>query len=436
MPNRVQTLRSSAPGNLPQAGTRQPGELWVNFADANFGYIDASQTAQKLLAIRLFMNTAPYAVGDFVIYQGVIYRAIAPSSAGAFTVANWSKVGGAVFVGDVPPAAPDIGALWFDSVGAQLYVWFQDANSSQWVVAVNPGSGAAGLPDAPVDSTTYARNNGAWTRIASSLIPLMDGIATAGSAATLARGDHVHPVDTSRYAASNPSGFQTAGQVSASLAGYLPLAGGTLSGALTAANLNSSVTGGVAYVQLLSGSGAANSQLIHTDATGVMRLQNLAAGASNLSINVDGSFQISSSFAYKPGTPQWQTPSDARIKTVEGDYTAGLDVVLQLNPVFYRYKGNDTPTAEQSSDFADTTGALPYPASPNYHAALETKAFVGLVAQEVETVLPGMVGKRHGFIDGVEVPDIRTLDTGELMYTFINAIKELAARVAELEAAR
>ena len=40
MPNRVQTLRSSVPGNMPQAATRAPGELWLNFADAHIGTLD------------------------------------------------------------------------------------------------------------------------------------------------------------------------------------------------------------------------------------------------------------------------------------------------------------------------------------------------------------------------------------------------------------
>ena len=35
-----------------------------------------------------------------------------------------------------------------------------------------------------------------------------------------------------RYAASNPAGYQTAAQVTAVLANYLPLGGGTLNGAL------------------------------------------------------------------------------------------------------------------------------------------------------------------------------------------------------------
>lgn len=41
----------------------------------------------------------------------------------------------------------------------------------------------------------------------SASLPSMDSVANPGSAATFAHSDHVHPTDTSRYAASNPSNF-------------------------------------------------------------------------------------------------------------------------------------------------------------------------------------------------------------------------------------
>ena len=40
-------------------------------------------------------------------------------------------------VSDTAPASPQVGQLWFDSKGGQLYVWYNDGNSSQWVIAVN-----------------------------------------------------------------------------------------------------------------------------------------------------------------------------------------------------------------------------------------------------------------------------------------------------------
>jgi hypothetical protein len=60
-----------------------------------------------------------------------------------------------------------------------------------------------------VATTEYVQNQG------STQPPLMNGTPTAGVSQRFARGDHTHPVDTSRYAASNPSGFQTAAQVTA-----------------------------------------------------------------------------------------------------------------------------------------------------------------------------------------------------------------------------
>jgi len=51
-------------------------------------------------------------------------------------------------IGDTPPPSPAIGDAWWDSVGGQLYIWFNDGSSSQWVAATNrPGAqGEAGPP--------------------------------------------------------------------------------------------------------------------------------------------------------------------------------------------------------------------------------------------------------------------------------------------------
>lgn len=44
---------------------------------------------------------------------------------------------GTVTISDTPPASPTVGSFWFDSVGVQLYVYYNDGNSSQWVPANN-----------------------------------------------------------------------------------------------------------------------------------------------------------------------------------------------------------------------------------------------------------------------------------------------------------
>ena len=79
-----------------------------------------------------------------------------------------------------------------------------------------------------IDSTVH----GIQTSVpaASSTTPAMDGTAAVGTAATFARADHVHPVDMSRYAATNPSGYQTAAQVTTSLGPYALIASPTFTG--------------------------------------------------------------------------------------------------------------------------------------------------------------------------------------------------------------
>ena len=62
----------------------------------------------------------------------------------------------------------------------------------------------------------------------SSSAPVMDGTASAGSATTWSRGDHVHPTDTTRYAASNPAGYVTAAAIPAPY--VLPVASTTVLG--------------------------------------------------------------------------------------------------------------------------------------------------------------------------------------------------------------
>ena len=44
---------------------------------------------------------------------------------------------GFITVGDTPPVNPREGDGWWDSVGAQLYIWYNDGSSAAWVPATN-----------------------------------------------------------------------------------------------------------------------------------------------------------------------------------------------------------------------------------------------------------------------------------------------------------
>ena len=61
---------------------------------------------------------------------------------------NMSSIAGSpfIFISTSPPANPTVGALWWDSIGGQLYIWFNDGSSTQWVSATNQGFGGTYLP--------------------------------------------------------------------------------------------------------------------------------------------------------------------------------------------------------------------------------------------------------------------------------------------------
>jgi len=136
--------------------------------------------------------------------------------------------------------------------------------------------------------------------------------------------------------------------------------------------------------------------------------------------------------------------SDERIKNVLGDYINGLDAIAALQPVRYTFKGNETDVHPANPMKMGDDGKMlpkskeavvvPYETSMHYGAAVAQTEFIGLVAQQAEVPMPEIVKSGKGFIDGVEVQDLRTLDTGPIVFALINAVKELKARVEELEA--
>ena len=94
-------------------------------------------------------QTVTGASGAVYTFDGTKWRAGGTSSRASLTI------------GDTPPVSPMAGELWWDSTGGQLFVWYADPNTSQWVIA-NSGPIAS---DAPNDARTYARQSRAWTDI-------------------------------------------------------------------------------------------------------------------------------------------------------------------------------------------------------------------------------------------------------------------------------
>lgn len=113
--------------------------------------------------------------------------------------------------------------------------------------------------------------------------------------------------------------------------------------------------------------------------------------------------------AYKYGSSSWNVISDLRTKRNVADFTDGLATLEQIHPVWFEYNGvGDSPK--------------------------DGKKHVGLIAQEVETKAPYMVGKTSGLVDPKDSKsNLKTVDTAPLTYILVNAVKELAEQNRQLK---
>jgi hypothetical protein len=100
----------------------------------------------------------------FTASNGVTYRFVTPPTPGIWTVGS---VADTAFTGDTPPATPANNQLWFNATLGQLFIWYNDGNTTQWVptapgtsignvqqtVSFETGAVATGTTLLPVDDT-------------------------------------------------------------------------------------------------------------------------------------------------------------------------------------------------------------------------------------------------------------------------------------------
>jgi hypothetical protein len=119
--------------------------------------------------------------------------------------------------------------------------------------------------------------------------------------------------------------------------------------------------------------------------------------------------QISTDSAAKPSTNTWTIASDARLKTVLGDYEKGLDAICALRPVRYEYNG---------------LGGMP----------ADGKEHISIVAQEAQEVFPECIGTFQGKLheDDEEETELLNYNGHAVTFALINAVRELKARLDAL----
>jgi hypothetical protein len=118
----------------------------------------------------------------------------------------------------------------------------------------------------------------------------------------------------------------------------------------------------------------------------------IGTGSPDDLLSVNGS-------ADKPGGGSWGTYSDRRLKNLDGSFGSGLDQILKINPVRYRYK-------EQ-----------------NGMGISDHDEHVGVVAQEVQKVIPEAVTENSkGYL---------LVNNDPILWTMLNAIKEQQRQIRE-----
>jgi hypothetical protein len=202
----------------------------------------------------------------------------------------------------------------------------------------------------------------------------------------------------------------------------------TVSGAgQNVAGINTTTIGGSLVVDDTNGTGGSGGSIVFTASSQLWRF----ASIQGLAVNGGGNSQGDLSFSIRRVTTDpaltetarfaatgsclntsgsWSTFSDASIKSGVTPYERGLDAILALNPVSFRY-------TEASPFGAD--------AAPRY----------GLIAQEVQPHVPEAVGSFTHHPMSEKAVELLTLDPGTLTYVLINAVKELKAEINALKAA-
>ena len=149
------------------------------------------------------------------------------------------------------------------------------------------------------------------------------------------------------------------------------------------------LTGGGAGDSRIRAVGGTNRLLLGTGASDVLTLSGSSVG---IGTNTPDNLLSVNGTADKPGGGSWGTFSDRRLKTLHGNFNSGLDKVLKINPIRYRYK-EDNPLGIRDAD-----------------------EHIGLVAQEVQKVIPEAVTENsRGFL---------LVNNDPIIWAMLNAIKQ------------
>jgi hypothetical protein len=135
----IKIKNSSIAGKEPTAAQLQTAELAVNLTDAKLYTKDAAGNI-----VALGGSTGSGGTGD---------RPSSPSVGDLFFDTDlgvllywdgsaWQEVAGDIEVPTSQPGTPEDGQLWWNTDDNTLYIWYEDGDTGQWVIAVPQGLGS------------------------------------------------------------------------------------------------------------------------------------------------------------------------------------------------------------------------------------------------------------------------------------------------------
>lgn len=374
--------------------------------------------------------------GSLVHRGSSVWSALAPGAAGTVLTSggtgadlSWgaAAAGGAnVSVGDAPPSSPSAGDMWWSSADGNLYIRYQDVDSTAWVIAVNQ----PGPPGPTGPAGTYTAGTG--ISIASNTITntlaasggTVGGDLTVNGNITTNSGVSGTQYRLNSANAGEDTGFWCGGGAGGSIAfGHMTDAGlpdvawaGLASTGLTVYG-TATINGGSAPDPLkVTTNAGLNARTTHeviglrkwntgcVGDNGRYSIADESAVAERLQISTTGVCSASST---------WGVISDMRLKEASSieEYPRGLQEILALNPIYYQWNGKGGVPADGEIHF-------------------------GLAAQDVEEVLPELI-REHEYVPPEGSDDepmtIKTYSPTDIVFSLIGAVKELQAQIDELK---
>ncbi|MES2802071.1 MAG: tail fiber domain-containing protein, partial [Bdellovibrionota bacterium] len=188
------------------------------------------------------------------------------------------------------------------------------------------------------------------------------------------------------------------------------------------ANANTGSTGNVFVGHNAGPSGAAadydnrlyidntqtNTPLIYgefdTDIVSINGSLGIGTSSPSYSLDVSGTLRVTGQAYTNTGNGSFSILSDVRYKDVHGSFDRGLDEILKIDIVKFNYK-KDNPLGSDSS-----------------------REYVGVSAQNLQQVIPEAVEPRK-----VGNDEYLTINTSPVLWTLINAVKQLYKRLVGVE---